>query len=220
MTKRTKLLLASLAFSVFNLTAASAQSNNILPSMTLELASNALASAGVDLSPSAGHAVNIAFSALEDAAPYLSNGVAFEAGVLYNPSLKTGKFGAFADLQVPVAGQTSIGLGGAYQNNRFLEGSVSARVGTTVNWATNIPVVGGWIGPFYTYLEPGSAWDFKSQSIAAYDFTGFIKQYDWGNPSKTPGKASWQFSWGAAVGDISTISGIDFATGMKLTWAK
>ena len=151
--------------------------------------------------------------ALKDAQPYLSNGVyTIEMGGLYNSAAKNGRFGAFFDVQVPIAGQASIGLGTAYQDSQWLEGSVSARVGTTVNWTKSIPLVGGWIGPVYAYVESGPSYNLKTHAIGSYNFAGFIKRWD---ISK-----KFELTAGGAVGNISSIPGTDYAFGASLTYHK
>jgi hypothetical protein len=181
--------------------------------LTLTGASNILAAAGVTVSPGLAQVGSDFLGALADAQPYFSNGIyAIEGGVMYNPSDKTGKIGGFLDLQVPVAQQASIGFGGAYLDDHWLDASISARVGTTLNWPTNLPLVGSFIGPTYAYLESGPDYDFHTHGVGSYNFAGIIKQWDI--------SSKWKFTMGAAIGNISTLPGTDFAGGVSLTYHK
>ena len=172
---------------------------------------NITASLGLNTNATMGKVASDFLAALADAQPYVSNNTyTIEAGMMYNGTLPKGQMGGFMDVQVPVAGQTSIGFGGAYINDTWYDANIAAKVGTTINWITNTPLIGKYIGPVYTYASSGPDWSFKTHSVGAYNVVGFIKAWDI--------SSKWNLSIGGGPGDISTIPGTTWFGGFGLTY--
>lgn len=128
-----------------------------------------------------------------DAQPFFTNAT-FEAGVLKNRD----KYGGFADVQVPIANQASIGFGGAFLDGDFYDASISFRTGTT--W--KVPL----LGDVYQYIGSGPGWNFQKQHAILYTFTGAIWKHDF---------AKFTLSAGGAIGSISDRAGPVIAAGMS-----
>jgi hypothetical protein len=134
-----------------------------------------------------------------DAQPFLTNHSAtVEAGALCH----RGDWGGFADLQLPIANQASIGFGGAYLNHSWYDATVSARVGTT--W--KVPV----IGAIYTYLESGPGYNFSTKEVIGQSFAGAIIK-------RTLSK-NWYLTAGLAAGNITDLAGPVYAGGASLNF--
>ena len=142
------------------------------------------------------------FTGLSDAVPYLPNRkLSLEAGALYDPSLLKGKVGGFADITVPIPGatQAEVGIGTAYLNQHWLNGSVSIKLGTTVN----LPGIGAWYG----YAAVGPLYDLQAHAFGSYSFAGLVKKFKvWSLPGTV----------GFGVGNFSTSPGIVMAGGASL----
>lgn len=117
-----------------------------------------------------------------------------DSGALYNPSLKSGKFGAFLGLDSAIGSGLGLGFAGGYLNDRPLYGSVSLKLGAK----TAFPYIGTWS----YFASSGPDYDFKVKTVGSYNFVGLSKIF-YLNKRETS-----ELCLGWSIGDISQIAGL------------
>lgn len=208
---KTRMLFAALAASLITCTAEAQSTTNAQGQVSVPPGSTNLVQL-LGLPDSFNTALATVESGFVDAAPYISNGiVTLEAGGLYNASDKHGKFGGFLDLTVPTSQQSGVGVGAGYLNGQLLDASVSLKLGTT----TSLPLV----GTVYAYISEGPDYNFQAKSIGNYGFVGFVKKFTLLTKVDPTGKVipSLVGTFGAGVGNVSTLPGETIAFGASLT---
>lgn len=135
----------------------------------------------------------------KDAQPYFgTNGTTqLGAGVIYSNK----KFGGFADIAVislATNNQVTLGFTTAYLDGQWYDAGLSMKAGTT--W--QVPL----IGPVYTWVETGPAYNFKAGHVLAQNFVGVMRGFNVGKVFVTPF---------AAVGNISDRVGLAYIFGVN-----